>query len=68
LKEICIELRKSVIKSIISSKSKNQYEKNELIIEFPDSAYDLLKKLLELDSDKRISAEEALKHSFFQNK
>lgn len=32
---------------------------------FPDSAYDLLNRLLDLDPDTRITAEEALKHPFF---
>lgn len=32
---------------------------------FPDSAYDLLNKLLEINPHKRITAEEALKHPFF---
>lgn len=32
-----------------------------------DSAYDLLISMLELDSNKRISAEAALQHSFFQS-
>ena len=55
MKEICINLRQGVVKS----------SKQETIIEqFPDSAYDLLKKLLELDSDKRYTANDALKHPF----
>lgn len=32
---------------------------------FPDSAYDLLSKLLEINPHKRITAEEALNHPFF---
>lgn len=31
---------------------------------YPDSAYDLLKKLLDVDPESRISAEEALNHPF----
>lgn len=34
---------------------------------FPDSTYDLLKGLLELDFEKRLSADKALKHCFFQD-
>lgn len=38
----------------------------EILEEFPDSAYDLLKKLLDLDYEKRYNAENALKHEFFE--
>ena len=34
---------------------------------FPDMAYDLLARLLELDPARRISAEEALKHPFLSD-
>ena len=33
-----------------------------------DQAKDLVKKLLEIDDKKRISAEEALKHPWFESK
>ncbi len=49
-----------------SSKTKFQASLNDPMIEFPDSAYDLLRYLLEMDCDKRVTAEDALKHSFFQ--
>ncbi len=49
-----------------ASKTKFQASANDPIIEFPDSAYDLLKCLLEMDCDKRVTAADALKHSFFQ--
>lgn len=35
--------------------------------EFPDSVYDLLHKLLQIDFRKRISAQEALEHPFLAN-
>lgn len=71
LKELCVSLRKNVINSVNSEKyTKSSRQQgnvsNEPIIEFPDTAYDLLKKLLELDSDKRFTAEDALNHSFFK--
>jgi cell division control protein 7 len=74
LKETCKMLRKNAIKGSLSSKSRHSIEnesltntnnQKKLVEEFPDSAYDLLKKLLELDCDKRISADNLLKHSFF---
>lgn len=74
LKETCKILRKNAIKGLMSSKSRqsienespaNKYNFNNIVEEFPDSAYDLLKKLLELDCDKRISADSLLKHPFF---
>lgn len=58
-----------MVKGLGSNRSKSAIgsEENRKIEEdFPDSAYDLLKKLLELDSEKRISAENALNHEFFK--
>jgi cell division control protein 7 len=34
---------------------------------YPESVYNLLKNLLELDFEKRFSAEQALNHDFFKN-
>ena len=73
---MCKFLRKNVLKNLNLEKTKQSKENNEtkkstvskkptLFEDFPDSAYDLLKKLLELDCDKRLSAENALKHQFF---
>ncbi len=64
LKDLCVALRKNVVKT--DSKSKSD-DKPDPLVEFPNSAYDLLKKLLDLDSDKRYSAEEALSHDFFSS-
>ncbi len=74
IKETCKMLRKNAIKGAVSSKSRHSIEnesstysnnqKNK-VEEFPDSAYDLLKKLLELDCDKRIGADSLLNHPFF---
>jgi cell division control protein 7 len=74
LKEICTSLRRNTIKNLQNKKTNNKSstttiedKENESGDIFPDDIYDLLKKLLELDSEKRLSAEDALKHSFFQN-
>ena len=70
LKEMCKTLRRNAIKTLSQEKSKTQKENepiNQINEEFPDSAYDLLKKLLEIDCNKRVSAEEALKHEFFHD-
>ncbi|CAF0937734.1 unnamed protein product [Brachionus calyciflorus] len=68
LKEICKSLRRNSVQTI-KSKASNETEReanSNIIVDFPDGAYDLLKKLLELDYEKRISAENALKHQFFE--
>lgn len=68
LKDICQSLRTNVKARLESSHKNKPMEKEAfttIIEEFPDTAYDLLKKLLELDCNKRISAENALRHPFF---
>lgn len=55
-------------KGLCEQKSKKGLSEKDIAsvqIEFPPSAYDLLKKLLEIDWEKRLSAEDALNHSFF---
>ena len=53
-------LRKSAVDGLHASEDGRQ----TLVREFPDSAYDLLKKMLEIDGNKRISCENILKHAF----
>lgn len=48
-----------------SKKKLNQREIDAIEKDFPDSAYDLLKRLLEIDCEKRLTAEAALQHAFF---
>jgi cell division control protein 7 len=73
LKDICTSLRSNTIKALRVAKAKRKGETATdlshniaLVSQFPDSAYDLLKKLLELDCEKRLSAESALNHPFFK--
>ena len=65
LKILCQKLRGSGQKSSGVTKSKSSKQDDWRHV--PDSAYDLLKRLLELDPQKRITAEEALQHSFFED-
>ena len=58
-------LRCNMRRESIEKTTSSQQRSDELFYEFPDSAYDLLKQLLEMDCDKRITAQEALKHPFF---
>ena len=67
LKEICINLRRNAVKGLCKFNQEEGKNHFDVLVEFPDEAYELLKRLLELDSEKRISAEDASKHSFFQN-
>lgn len=46
-------------------KKLSQREIDSIETVFPDSAYDLLKRLLDIDCEKRLTAQAALQHSFF---
>lgn len=43
---------------------KGSFQANTGEAMFPESAYDLLNRMLDLDLDTRITAEDALKHPF----
>ena len=68
IKDTCQLLRKNAIMRCNSRRESvdKSVSTDELFYEFPDSAYELLKQLLEMDCDKRVTAEDALKHPFFQ--
>ena len=51
---------KHLCQSLRSTTNSNQKD-----IFFPDCVYDLLKHLLDLDFEKRFTAEQALNHEFF---
>ncbi len=69
------KLRKNAIKygeTIVCDVEKDSVDLKNLCVslrktplDFPDSVYNLLNGLLELNFEKRLSAEQALKHAFF---
>uniref|UniRef100_A0A0A9YHR4 non-specific serine/threonine protein kinase n=1 Tax=Lygus hesperus TaxID=30085 RepID=A0A0A9YHR4_LYGHE len=60
---ICSEVKKPVnLEKVCKLLSRRKCGSNEAI--FPPEAYDLLRRLLDLDPSTRISAEEALQHPF----
>lgn len=70
-------VRRKKLKSVLTQRSpknqpkpldkEDQMEKGISKEQFPDSAYHLLKQLLELNPAKRITAESALLHPFITN-
>lgn len=66
LKELCEQLRCSgPLPRRKDNKTGSPIEASKTCIIVPDSAYDLLERLLDLNPFTRITAEEALKHKFF---
>ncbi|KAH8419380.1 hypothetical protein KR222_010032, partial [Zaprionus bogoriensis] len=62
--ELCHHCEQSSF-NCICKHSSHQLEHYDDIDMFPPQAYDLLSRLLEVNPQKRITAEEALKHPFF---
>nr|XP_002052794.3 cell division cycle 7-related protein kinase [Drosophila virilis] len=62
--ELCRHCEQATF-NCICKHSSHQLETYEGLDMFPHHAYDLLGRLLEVNPQKRISAEEALKHPFF---
>lgn len=65
LKTLCEKLR-GIRARIGLNPSGNPFRYHESWLHVPDSAYDLLSKLLDPDPSSRITAEDALKHDFLQ--
>jgi|SRR6218665_562084 len=66
LKELCEQLRCSgPMPRMKDGRTGSPVEMSKTRVIVPDSAYDLLERLLDLNPFTRITADEALKHKFF---
>lgn len=65
LKTLCEKLRGIRARNGLNP-SGNRFRYHDSWLHVPDSAYDLLSKLLDPDPSSRITAEDALKHDFLR--
>ena len=65
LKTMCVKLRTAPMSRLSKTNSATNVETEKSWRNIPDSAFDLLRRLIDLNPYTRITAEEALKHPFF---
>jgi serine/threonine protein kinase len=68
LKNMCIALRRysKSPKHRAKRSCPDKQDEHDPLCDIPDSAYDLLKQLLDVNPHTRITAEEALNHAYFK--
>lgn len=60
---MCQRLRRSALIAKYGQRIGEERSREE---EFPDSAYDLLRQMMDVDADTRITAAQALQHPFLK--